>query len=325
MGGAVMQSASSPAPEPGQGYCHEAFLYDGMDEFLTGTLNFIGAATQICEPVLVVVSAVKINALRDGLNGSAEHVTFADMDEVGGNPGRIISAWENYLTGSQAGRVHGIGEPIWAGRPDDELVECQQHEALLNLAFRGREFRLMCPYDTSTLSEAVVTEALRTHPMVFHGGGSTQSREYPGDQAFTEPCRIPLPPAPHWAPRLEFSRSGDLARIRQLVAHFGASAGLNNEQLDGAVLAANEMATNSLRHGGRHGTIQVWWTPDSFISEISDNGIIHEPLVGRLQPTASDTGGRGFWLANRLCDLVQLRVFDSGNVVRLHSRRGANH
>ena len=36
--------------------------------------------------------------------------------------------------------------------------------------------------------------------------------------------------------------------------------------------------------------------------------------------TSDDGGGWGLWLANQLCDLVQLRTLPDGNVVRLHLR-----
>jgi anti-sigma regulatory factor (Ser/Thr protein kinase) len=35
-------------------------------------------------------------------------------------------------------------------------------------------------------------------------------------------------------------------------------------------------------------------------------------------------GGRGLWLVNQLCDLVQLRSSAAGGVVRLHMRRLAD-
>ena len=40
--------------------------------------------------------------------------------------------------------------------------------------------------------------------------------------------------------------------------------------------------------------------------------------AGRLQPVLDEPGGRGLWLANQLCDLVQVRTFADGNVVRIH-------
>ena len=48
-----------------------------------------------------------------------------------------------------------------------------------------------------------------------------------------------------------------------------------------------------------------------------DSGRIEEPLAGRGRPTPDRASGRGLWLVNQLCDLVQMRVLPAGNVVRL--------
>ena len=59
------------------------------------------------------------------------------MAEIGANPACIIPAWRDFVDEcAEAGRaIRGIGEPIWADRSPAELVECQRHESLLNLAF----------------------------------------------------------------------------------------------------------------------------------------------------------------------------------------------
>src|SRR5213078_2999554 len=104
------------------------------------------------------------------LGDDANRVTFADMAKVGANPARIIPAWKAFAAdaaGTAARRpFRGIGEPIWAGRSADELIECQRHEALLNLAFVDTPgFRLLCPYDVSSLGPDVLDEARRSHPI----------------------------------------------------------------------------------------------------------------------------------------------------------------
>jgi hypothetical protein len=45
-------------------------------------------------------------------------------------------------------------------------------------------------------------------------------------------------------------------------------------------------------------------------------------MVGRARPTPHQAGGYGVWLANQLCDLVQVRTFAAGSAVRLRKRRG---
>jgi anti-sigma regulatory factor (Ser/Thr protein kinase) len=86
------------------------------------------------------------------------------------------------------------------------------------------------------------------------------------------------------------------------------------------VLAVHELATNSLRHGGGRGTLRVWREPGALICEVSDRGRIDQPLVGRERPLGGQIGGRGLWLVNQVCDLVQIRCFPTGNAVRLHVR-----
>ena len=44
------------------------------------------------------------------------------------------------------------------------------------------------------------------------------------------------------------------------------------------------------------------------------------PLVGRERPVSAQVGGYGLWLANEVCDLVQIRCYATGSAVRLHKR-----
>jgi len=41
-------------------------------------------------------------------------------------------------------------------------------------------------------------------------------------------------------------------------------------------------------------------------------------LAGRVRPSVAQPNGRGLWLVNQLCDLVQLRTLADGTVVRVH-------
>jgi anti-sigma regulatory factor (Ser/Thr protein kinase) len=87
------------------------------------------------------------------------------------------------------------------------------------------------------------------------------------------------------------------------------------------VLVVNEVTTNSVRHGGGTGTLRIWEEGASLICEVRDRGQILDPLIGRRKPPADRGSGLGLWLANQLCDLVQIRSFPTGSVVRLHIRR----
>jgi hypothetical protein len=148
-----------------QSYRHEAFLWHDASDFTAGIVPFIRDGLEAREPVMVAVGALHTKWLRDALDGQAD-VEFVDMEQLGRNPAQIIPAWQQFLnTGSGRFRpVRGVGEPIWPGRRPEELVECQLHEAMLNIAIDpDTPFWLICPYDAVTLSPAVVEEAHRSH------------------------------------------------------------------------------------------------------------------------------------------------------------------
>ena len=111
--------------------------------------------------------------------------------------------------------------------------------------------------------------------------------------------------------------------MRDLVTERAEEAGFDRETTDALVLAVNEIATNSIRHGGGSGLIRTWDDGGFLLFQVEDGGRIDAPLAGRRQPVLDEPGGRGLWLANQLCDLVQVRTFENGNVVRIHMAIGS--
>ncbi len=316
-------STTTPGVDGGA-FRHEAMLYDGDGEFLRGTSSFVRDANESGEVVLVVVSAAKIDALRDELGRDAEDTLFADMHEVGANPAWIIPTWREFLeshAGDGAG-VRGIGEPIWNGRTRDELVECQRHEELLNVAFAdGSPWWLLCPYDVATLADDVVAEARRSHPFLWCDGAHAASAEVRDLAAMRAPFDAPLPDPPAGAECLAFEHPESLAGVRAFVDARAAYAGLDPKRAASLVLATDEIASNSVRHGGGSGTLAMWATDLGAVCEVRDTGHLDDPLVGREHPALGRTDGRGVWIANQLCDLVQVRSTPSGTIVRLHVYR----
>jgi anti-sigma regulatory factor (Ser/Thr protein kinase) len=297
---------------------HEAMLYDSPEGFIDGATPFIRDAVAAAEPIMVAIGAPKIELLRERLGADADQVVFADMAVLGANPARIIPAWREFVDAHAGlGRpLRGIGEPIWAERSPTELVECQCHEALLNVAFASAsDFHLLCPYDTAQLDADVIAEAAASHPFVA-GSASGTFRGHDAVPQFAAP--LPAPPAD--AGEHEITRES-LAQLRTVVTAEAERAGLEGGRIHDIVLAVHEIATNSVRHGGGSGVLRVWHDTEALICDVRDRGqIAQDPLVGRVRPALGQTGGWGLWLANQLCDLVQLRELPDGSVVRLHQR-----
>ena len=299
---------------------HEAVFYSGWDEFVNGTVPFIRQGVAAGEAVLVVESTTKIDMLRMALDADADRVVFADMAEVGANPARIIPAWQEFVQKhGEAGRgLRGIGEPIWKGRTADELIECQRHESLLNVAFgRGRPWTLLCPYDVENLPPEVIVEARRSHEFVVDGVAASQSELYRGIEASGGRFDAPLPEPPEGAHHMMFDAES-LLELRRHSARFAIGHGISAKRATELVTAVNEVATNSVVHGGGGGTVRMWRGASGVVCEVSDSGVLEQPLADRTRPSSAIRDPRGLWLANQLCDLVQVRTLPTGTVVRLH-------
>jgi anti-sigma regulatory factor (Ser/Thr protein kinase) len=299
------------------GFRHEALFYVDDDELLAGLLPSVREALARDAGVLIALPRPSARVVRDGLGPTAHDVTFADMELLGRNPGRIIPAWRDFVRAHAANGNPplGIGEPAWHGRSEEELVECSRHETLLNLAFgQGPEWRLVCPYDAARLEPEVIERARHNHPHLVEHGEPAQHdfhREIPGDE--------PLP-APEGEPAELAFGLGDLARIRAFVMERAARAGMPAPRVADLVLAVDELATNTMRYTPSGGVLRAWQDSGSLMCEVADNGHIADPLVGRELPPPDHAGGRGLWLVNQLCDLVQARTMPEGNVVRVSMR-----
>ena len=299
---------------------HEALFYADEDEFLASTVSFVRDGLWADEPVLVAVGPEHTAALRSELGDLAEAVQFADMEELGRNPARIIPAWLEFVAkhGTTGRPVRGIGEPIWPGRSSAELVECHHHESLLNLAFGDTpSFWLLCPYDTTGLAAEVVEEARRTHPIVAEHGLSRPS------DGFVAPCDAPGPfagdlPVPRGVPEELGFEWGQLALVRRAVGERAERFGLTGDRNEDLVLAVSELAANSILHAGGEGVVRIWCEPGTVLCEVIDRGRLDRPLAGRVRPAPDAPDGRGLWMVNQVCDLVQMRSTPDGNVVRLH-------
>jgi anti-sigma regulatory factor (Ser/Thr protein kinase) len=305
-----------------QHFRHDALLYSGEEQFLAGVIPFIQAALEADDPIVVALDRAKIGLVRSELAGDAGPVHFADMHEVGANPARLIPAWRQFVEAHAAPgtRIWGIGEPVWAERSEAEIVECQLHESLLNVAFADAgPISMLCPYDTSGLGEDVIAEAHRSHAAVLQNGSRRAS------DSFCEPADSPgalgAPlPEPHGPVRVQAFGAGDLAEVRVLVGRRARAAGLSPSRADDLVLAVNEVASNSIRHAGGSGTLRIWSDGDALLCEVRDRGRLDDPLAGRRRPDFAEVGGQGLWITNQVCDLVQLRSSHGGSAVRIHMR-----
>ena len=299
-----------------QGFLHAAAFYDDLDSWVDLVAPFVRDGVRAGEPVLVAELPAQLAALEKALGKEADAVALVDMIDVGKNPACIIPVWREFVDRHPGRPVRGVGEPAWSGRREVELEECRLHEALLNLAFDGPGiFRLLCPYDVGRLTSDVVAGAMRTHPDL---GAHPRHATYDAYDHAHDVFARPLPPPPDSAQVIHFGAK-DLSLLRTGVRFISEGARLPAEVTEDLVLAVHELACNSIEHAGGRGALRAWAMPDSLVLEVTDMGVIDDPLVGREPALDVSEGGRGIWMANHLCDLVQVRSSQAGTTVRLHT------
>jgi anti-sigma regulatory factor (Ser/Thr protein kinase) len=300
------------------GFVHAALFYRTPAEYTAGVLPYVEAGVAAREPVMVVSQGRNLQLLRAQLNGLGERVAFADLTGIGPNPGRLLG-WIQQANGQHHGQpARYVHEVAWPSRRPEEAGEIIRHEALINQIVSSWRVSVLCPYDLA-LGPDVVASAERTHPTLIRAGLHQASRSYdphvPVPAEYDRPLGDPPPDAAVLAYR------DDLARVRAFTARHAHQAGLPDRRVRDLVIAVAELAANTLVHTSSAGMLGIWATTSEVICQVHDSGRIEDPLAGRLRPDPADLGGgRGLWVANQLCDLVEIRTGRNGTRIRLHMR-----
>lgn len=296
---------------------HDALLHRGDDGYAkaVGPVVRSGSADG---PVVVAARQLRIDQLRADLGSDADAVEFVDMIEVGRNPTAILPVLVlPYLEQHRGQHVTLVGEPIWPGRSPAASATVVQTESLCNLALAEHDVAVFCTYDVENLPPEAVRDVERTHPFIAVDGERRPSAGFEDPAMWARTCLRPWPAPPGTALTRDLDAAG-LGRVRREAAKLAAEAGLSAERTSDLQLAANEVATNSVRHAGATGQLRIWRTAKTLICEVADRGRLSDPLAGRRPAAPDDERGRGLLLANQLCDLVQIDSDRHGTTVRLH-------
>jgi len=302
--------------DTGLEFWHEALIYADSAQFLAVAVPFLTAALEAGEPALVAVRQGNAQLLEQELGRDVDGLGFVAIEELGRNPARIVPFWRDFLAGPATRPARGISEPIWPGREPAEIDECQRHEYLLNLALpAGARASLLCAYDGSALADEMLAAVTRSHQALLRDG-------------FRQPSDSYLPECDCYGGKLSrhpadaavfaYDRTR-LSALRKRVKRAAEEIGIRPRQAADLVAAASELAANSVAHGGGTGTMYIWREGDHLLIDFEDRGRFEEPLAGRLHPATNQRGGRGLWLANQLCDLVQIRSGALGTTVRVQA------
>jgi len=299
---------------------HWACVYDNDQQFLQTVVPFLAEGLAAGDPVLAVTTPANLELITAALGPRGGEVDYAESAFFGRRPAQRVAAfyryWKNHADGS--GRaVRILAEPVWAGRSAREIAAWTRMESALNVVLAPARISMICPYDTRTLGPDIVTGAMRTHPAQITGSRLTPSPDFTDPAEFARSCDTgPLPEPPDDAPAFPFD--GDLRGLRRFIADRAAAYGVTGDRADILVLAVSEVGAYLKNQGPGTAAVRTWEQPGAVVCDFRQPGLrISDPFLGlrpaRLEPSAGD----GLWLANQICDWLEIRSGAAGGTIQL--------
>ena len=108
-----------------------------------------------------------------------------------------------------------------------------------------------------------------------------------------------------------------LRELRRAVSFDAELAGLDAACVPEFAVAVNEIAANSVGHGGGAGTLRFWAMPYDIVCEIEDAGVLGSSALGMLPPDPDDPTGRGLWRARQFSHSISIVTRPGGTVTRM--------
>ncbi len=300
---------------------HSACIYDDDSQFLDMAVPFLADGMALGEPVLAVTTAANLELLGAALGERSGDVDYAESAFFGRRPPRRVAAFYRYWKGGQgsprSGRVRILAEPVWAGRSAREITGWTRMEAALNVTLAPTSISMICPYDARTTGKDILADALRTHPVLVAGSRQSPSPQYADPATFARSCDTrPLADPPGDAEAFDFD--GDLRGLRRFIAGSARLHGLTGDRADMLVLAVSEVGAYLKSRWPASAAVRTWEQPGAVICDFREPGAsITDPFLG-LRPAELVPGdGDGLWLANQICDWLDIRSGAGGCAIQL--------
>src|SRR3954454_4608945 len=151
---------------------HRALLYGDAIEFVEAVVPFVRDGLRAGEAILVALAQEKLEWFREELGDAADAVETADAAVMYARNGPMLNSllqrFAGYGTPGER-QIRVVAEQPLAARTPVETRAYLRYESAANVAYRPFAATVLCPYDTSTLSDTVLKHALQTHPHVLDG------------------------------------------------------------------------------------------------------------------------------------------------------------
>jgi anti-sigma regulatory factor (Ser/Thr protein kinase) len=287
---------------------HDAFVYASDDEYVTRSVAFLRAGLDAGEGCMVANTRDGSAMLREALGPDADRVAFYDAAATYTRPARAVATYYGAFLEQlrTAPSVRAVAD-VQFGPGPGEWQEWAGYEAITNLAYAHLPAWVVCTYDANTLPDPFLDTVSHTHSHLLDD-------EWHASHDFEDPRDMVrrLMPEPEPLPDLRSWPAGaDLERFRERLARELAAEHVPAAKALDALVAATEIASNALRHGGGIEEVRVGRAAGRFVCEVVDRGGgFDDPVAGYLAPRMGT--GTGLWVARQL----------SWRLESLHSPRG---
>ena len=319
----VRLSAARLLPVLGNGkatpFVHRALIYEDEADLLAATVPFVEEGLAAGERQLVVTTPRNAEVLGRSLGRKADAVEFRDSHEWYVLPTHTLLGYQRYVEEADTPRVPH------RRRADPRRRVARPHQRLGPLRVHAqRRVRASAGVDHVPLRRPRASRPGHHRRAPHPSGGLRRTRVHGQrgvhrDDAAPPRARSGGAGGAHGG-HVERPIAGDLRGVRDFVLERARDAGLSGKSLQDTCLAVQEVASNTLAHGARQGTLRTWIQDGELIFDVQDHvsGNGH-PVIARLgTEPALLSDPRGLWMARLLCDLVEVRSSAGGLVVRLH-------
>src|SRR5215211_2354019 len=276
---------------------HNAFVYETQDEYVARSVAFLREGLEAGEGAIVANTRPGLAVMREALGAEAAHVTFVDDSAAYTRPAKTLAAYHDVYAEQLAKTpsLRAVAD-VQCGPDPDEWDLWIGYEAVFNRSFAHLPAWVLCSYNANGLPDPVVEGVWRTHPEVVDEDGWTTSDHYEDpDRPLRATTAEPVP-LPELRP-VAFGR--DVEEFREQLARELVAEKVPEAKMLDMLLAATEIATNALEHGGGVGEVRVGRAEGRFVCEIVDRGSgFDDPGAGYLAPRKG--AGTGLWVARQL-------------------------
>jgi anti-sigma regulatory factor (Ser/Thr protein kinase) len=293
---------------------HCALVYSSEEEYLRHAVPFVREGLEASEGVIVANTKHGLAMMREALGSDAVQVTFIDVSSAYTRPARALAAYHDVFVKElrKTASLRAVSD-VQVGPDPGEWDLWTAYEAVTNRSFGHLPVWVMCTYDRNGVSASVLETVWQTHPEVLAGNAWSKSDHYEHPDRLLR--RITPEPEPLRDLRsLEFGSGTD--EFRERLARELVVAGVPEARVLDMLLAATEVATNAVEHGGGIEDIRVGWAQGRFVCEIVDRGDgFDDPAAGYLAPRPGI--GTGLWVARQLTWRIEVFRAPAGFTTRL--------